>query len=53
MIDAAGVYVVDGVRTSLDRSAVVATGAAIVELDHAAVVVTASRADERRLRRLR
>jgi len=26
MIDAAGVYVVDGVRTSLDRSAVVATG---------------------------
>jgi carboxypeptidase T len=46
-------YIVDGVRTSLDRSAVVATGAAIVEADHAAVTVTASRSDVRKLRRLR
>jgi hypothetical protein len=46
-------YDVDGVRTSLDRSAVAATGAAIVEADHASVVVTASRSDIRRLRRLR
>jgi len=45
-------YVVDGVRTSLDRSAITATGAAIVEVDHAAVVVTASAADVRRLRAL-
>ncbi len=46
-------YVVDGVRTSLDRSAVVATGAAIIEVDHAAVTVTASRSDVRKLRSLR
>jgi hypothetical protein len=45
-------YVVDGVRTSLDRSAVVATGAAIVEADHATVTVTASRSDLRKLRQL-
>ena len=38
--------------TSLDRSAVAATGAAIVEADHASVIVTASAADLRRLRRL-
>jgi len=50
---AVGVYDVSGVRTSLDRSAVVATGAAIVEVDHASVVVTASPSDLRRLHRLR
>jgi len=46
-------YDVAGVRTSLDRSAVAATGAAIVEADHASVVVTASPSDLRRLQRLR
>ena len=46
-------YDVGGVRTSLDRSAVVATGAAIVEVDHATLVVTASPSDLRKLRRLR
>ena len=46
-------YDVDGVRTSLDRSAVAATGAAIVEADHGSVVVTASPSDLRRLRGLR
>src|SRR5919107_2239027 len=46
-------YVVDGVRTSLDRAAVAATGAAIVEADHGFVVVSASPGDARRLRRLR
>jgi len=45
-------YVVDGVRDSLDRSAVTATGAAIVEVDHANVVITASASDVRKLRRL-
>ena len=49
---AAGTYVVDGVRTAADRSAVAATGAAIVEVDHGAVVVTASPSDLRRLSRL-
>ena len=47
-----GTYDVGGVLTSLDRSSVAATGAAIVEADHASVVVTASAADLRRLRRL-
>ena len=47
-----GTYDVDGVRTALDRSAVAATGAAIVEVDHASVVVTASPSDLRRLERL-
>ncbi len=46
-------YVVDGVRDSLDRSAVVATGAAIVEVDHASVIVTAAKSDLRKLRNLR
>ncbi len=46
-------YDVDGVRDSLDRSAVVATGAAILEVDHAAVLVSASASDLRKLRRLR
>ena len=49
---AVGVYEVEGVRTALDRAAVAATGAAIVEVDHASVVVTASPADLRRLERL-
>ena len=48
---AVGIYDVGGVRTSLDRSAVAATGAAIVEADHGSVVVTASPSDLRRLRR--
>jgi carboxypeptidase T len=46
-------YVVDGVRTSLDRAAVARTGAAIVQADHGSVVVSASRTDVRRLRGLR
>ena len=46
-------YVVDGVRTSLDRAAVAGTGAAIVEADHGSVVVSASPSDARRLRQLR
>jgi carboxypeptidase T len=46
-------YVVDGVRSSLDRAAVAGTGAAIVQADHGAVVVSASRSDVRRLRGLR
>jgi carboxypeptidase T len=48
-----GTYDVRNVRTSLDRSAVVATGAAVVEVDHATLVVTASASDLRKLRRLR
>lgn len=50
---AARTYDVGGVRTPLDRAAVAATGAAIVEVDHASVVVTASASDLRRLSRLR
>nr|MBA3747212.1 zinc carboxypeptidase [Solirubrobacterales bacterium] len=46
-------YEVGDVRTTLDRSAVAATGAAIVEADHGSVTVTASPSDLRRLRRLR
>jgi hypothetical protein len=46
-------YDVDGVRTSLDRSAVTATGAAIIQVDHGSVVVTASPSDVRKLRNLR
>jgi hypothetical protein len=49
---AARTYLVDGVRTSLDRYAVVGTGAAIVQSDHGSVVVSASRSDVRRLRGL-
>jgi hypothetical protein len=45
-------YVVDGVRTSLDRSRIAATGAAIVEADHGSLVVTASASDVRKLRAL-
>src|SRR4051794_41888653 len=43
-------YVVDGVRTSLDRYAVAGTGAAIVEADHTSRIVSASRGGLRRLR---
>jgi hypothetical protein len=46
------VYRVDAVRTLADRSAVARTGAAIVEADHGAVVVTATPGEVRRLRRL-
>jgi carboxypeptidase T len=49
---AVGTYEVGGVLTSLDRSAVAASGAAIIEADHASVIVTASASDLRRLRRL-
>jgi hypothetical protein len=49
---ATGAYDVDGVRTARDRAAVARTGAAIVEVDHAAVVVTASPSDLGRLKRL-
>lgn len=45
-------YVVDGVRTSLDRSRIAATGVAIVEVDHGSLVVTASPSDVRKLRAL-
>lgn len=48
-----GTYDVEGVRTSLDRSAVAGTGAAIVDADRDSVVVTASPSDLRRLERLR
>ena len=47
-----GTYEVGGVLTALDRAAVAATGAAIIEADHASLIVTASAADLRRLRRL-
>jgi hypothetical protein len=40
-------YQVDGVRTAIDRAAVAASGAAIVEVDHAFVVVTATRREIR------
>ena len=45
-------YRVDGVRDLLDRSAVTVAGAAIVEVDHGEVVVTANRRAVRRMRRL-
>lgn len=50
---AIGVYDVTGVRTSADRARVARTGAAIIEVDQGSVVVTTSRGDLRRLRRLR
>jgi carboxypeptidase T len=40
-------YQLDGVRTTIDRAAVAASGAAIVEVDHAFVVVTATRREIR------
>ncbi|HEV2785196.1 MAG TPA: M14 family metallopeptidase [Solirubrobacteraceae bacterium] len=46
-------YRVDNVRTAKDRAAVARTGAAIVEADHGALVVTASANDAWRLRKLR
>jgi carboxypeptidase T len=46
-------YRVENVRTAKDRAAVARTGAVIVGSDHGALVVTASRSDESRLRRLR
>ncbi len=45
-------YRVEEVRTAKDRAAVARTGAAIVGSDHGALVVSASRSDLRRLRRL-
>ena len=45
-------YRVDGVRDLLDRSAVTVAGAAIVEVDHGKVVVTANRRAVRRMRRM-
>jgi hypothetical protein len=44
-------YEVDGVRTFVDRAAVAASGAAIVEVDHGSVVVTATRREIRFLTR--
>jgi hypothetical protein len=44
-------YRVENVRTQAQRSAVASTGAAIVEVDHGSVTVTASRSDLRALRR--
>jgi carboxypeptidase T len=40
-------YQLDGVRTAIDRAAIAASGAAIVEVDHAFVVVTATRREIR------
>jgi carboxypeptidase T len=40
-------YQLDGVRTAIDRAAVAASGAAIVEVDHGFVVVTATRREIR------
>jgi carboxypeptidase T len=45
-------YRVEKVRTAKDRAAVARTGVAIVGSDHGALVVTASKADVRTLRRL-
>ena len=44
-------YTVSPVRDLIDRSAVTVSGAAIVEVDHAEVVVTASKRTVKRLRR--
>ena len=44
-------YTVSPVRDILDRSALTVSGAAIVEVDHAEVVVTASRRTVKRMRR--
>ncbi len=44
-------YRVDDVRTAKQRAAVARTGAAIVEVDHGSVTVTASLSDRRELRR--
>ena len=44
-------YRVENVRTATQRAAVARTGAAIVEVDHGSVTVTASRSDLRALRR--
>ncbi|MEY2426386.1 MAG: carboxypeptidase [Actinomycetota bacterium] len=49
---AARAYTVDGVRTLGDRSAVANTGAAIVEVSHGHLVVTATKLEVRALRRL-
>src|SRR4051812_40990999 len=49
--DAAPTYRVAGVRTQAQRSAVARTGAAIVQVNRRSVLVTASRADLRALRR--
>ncbi len=48
---AAGTYKVDGVRTQAQRTAVARTGAAIVQVNRASVLVTASKSDVRALRR--
>ncbi len=45
-------YRVENVRTAKDRAAVARTGVAVVGADHGALIVTASSADARRLRRL-
>jgi carboxypeptidase T len=49
---AAQSYRITDVRTVVDRAAVAGTGAAIVEVDHGSVVVTASGSDIRKLRSL-
>jgi carboxypeptidase T len=45
-------YRVENVRTAKDRAAVARTGVAVVGSDHGALLVTASGADARKLRRL-
>jgi len=47
----ARLYRVDGVRDLLDRSAVTARGAAVVEVDHGAVLATMTRREARQIRR--
>lgn len=49
---AAGTYRVTDVRTVVDRAAVAGTGAAIAEVDHGALIVTATAREVRTLRRL-
>jgi carboxypeptidase T len=49
---AAGLYEVRGVRDVVDRSAIAARGPAIVEVDHDAVIVTATKREMRRVARL-
>jgi hypothetical protein len=50
--DQIGTYVVDGVRTLPQRSALASTGAAIIEADESHVVITASAADLAAVRKL-
>jgi carboxypeptidase T len=50
--DRARMYEIDGVRDVLDRTSIARRGAAIVEVDHGHVVVTMTRREARKIRRL-